>query len=84
MVLEAAQKLGPRKNLPHNSDGDVKGLILENGQVRVPDSFHEAIDTIAKAAGRLYLLTRRWGDKVFLAPCYCSPWNSSLPQTWPS
>ena len=42
MVLDAAEKLAEREIWPTNADGDKKGVTLEDGQVRVPESFHQA------------------------------------------
>lgn len=42
MVLDAAQKLAENELWPTNAAGDKTGVKLENGQVRVPDSFHKA------------------------------------------
>ena len=42
MVLEAATKLAEKELAPTNADGDAKGVVLEAGQVRVPESFHAA------------------------------------------
>ncbi|MBI5252262.1 MAG: acyl-CoA dehydrogenase [Desulfomonile tiedjei] len=42
MVLDAAQKLAENELWPINSDGDRKGVRLEGGRVRVPESFHKA------------------------------------------
>jgi len=42
MVLDASQKLAENELLPANSDGDTQGVKLENGQVTVPESFHQA------------------------------------------
>ncbi len=39
MALEAAQKLAEKEIAPTNADGDAKGVVLEKGQVRVPESF---------------------------------------------
>jgi len=41
MVLEEAGKLAERSFYPSNKPGDAQGCRFENGQVRVPDSFHE-------------------------------------------
>jgi hypothetical protein len=41
MVLEEAGKLAERSFYPANKLGDSQGCRFENGQVRVPDSFHE-------------------------------------------
>ncbi len=42
MVLDAALKLAEKKLFPTNKEGDEKGVVLENGQVRVPECFHDA------------------------------------------
>jgi alkylation response protein AidB-like acyl-CoA dehydrogenase len=42
MVLEAAQKLAEKELWPTNADGDQKGVTLEGGEVKVPESFHHA------------------------------------------
>ena len=39
MALEAAQKLAEKELAPTNADGDARGVVLEQGQVRVPESF---------------------------------------------
>ena len=39
MAFEAAQKLAEKDIAPTNADGDAKGVTLEQGQVRVPESF---------------------------------------------
>ncbi len=42
MVIEEAGKLAERVFYPANKLGDQQGCRFENGQVKVPDSFHEA------------------------------------------
>lgn len=42
MVLDAAQKLAENELWPINAEGDKKGVRLEDGQARVPESFHKA------------------------------------------
>lgn len=41
MALDAAQKLSENELWPVNADGDHLGVKLENGQVRVPESYHK-------------------------------------------
>ena len=41
MVLEEVGKLAERAFYPSNKKGDEQGCRFENGQVKVPDSFHE-------------------------------------------
>ena len=42
MVLDAAQKLAENELWSVNADGDKVGVRLDQGQVRVPESFHKA------------------------------------------
>jgi len=42
MVLDAANKLAEKELAPTNQDGDHKGVTLQDGQVKVPESFHRA------------------------------------------
>ncbi|MBI5252328.1 MAG: acyl-CoA dehydrogenase [Desulfomonile tiedjei] len=42
MMLDAAQKLAENELWPVNAIGDKIGVRLEDGQVRVPESFHKA------------------------------------------
>ncbi len=42
MVLEAANKLAEKELAPTNKEGDEKGVKLENGQVKAPESYHKA------------------------------------------
>ncbi len=42
MTLDAAQKLAEKELAPTNKEGDEKGVKLQDGQVTVPESFHNA------------------------------------------
>lgn len=42
MVIDAAQKLAENQLWPINAEGDRIGVRLEDGQARVPESFHKA------------------------------------------
>lgn len=44
MVLDAAQKLAENELWTANADGDKVGVRLDQGQVRVPESFHKAYE----------------------------------------
>jgi alkylation response protein AidB-like acyl-CoA dehydrogenase len=72
MVLEAAQKLAEKELAPTNSDGDAKGLILENGQVRVPDSFHEAYRHYSEGGWAALPIDQEMGGQGFPSSLYCS------------
>ncbi len=52
MILEEAAKLAERAYYPSNKKGDEQGCRFENGQVKVPDSFHEPY-RLYKEGGRL-------------------------------
>ncbi len=72
MVLEAAQKLAEKELAPTNSDGDAKGLILENGQVKVPDSFHEAYRHYCEGGWAALPVDQEMGGQGFPSALYCS------------
>lgn len=72
MVLEAAQKLAEKELAPTNSDGDVKGLILENGQVKVPDSFHEAYRHYCEGGWAALPVEQDMGGQGFPSSLYCA------------
>jgi hypothetical protein len=42
MVIDAAQKLAENQLWPINAEGDRIGVRLEDGQAKVPESFHKA------------------------------------------
>ena len=42
MVIDAAQKLAENQLWPINAEGDRIGVKLEDGQAKVPESFHKA------------------------------------------
>ncbi len=44
MVLEEAGKLAEKEFYPANREGDRQGCRFEDGQVRVPEAFHQAYD----------------------------------------
>ena len=51
MVLEEAGKLAEKEFYPANREGDRHGCHFENGQVRVPETFHQAYDRYVRADG---------------------------------
>ncbi len=72
MVLDAAQKLAEKELAPTNSDGDVKGLILENGQVRVPESFHAAYARYCEGGWAALPIDQDMGGQGFPTALYCA------------
>ena len=46
MIITEARALALKEVLPTLKDGDEQGVGLENGTVKVPDSFHRVFDLI--------------------------------------
>jgi hypothetical protein len=52
MAIEQAEKLAENEFYPANKKGDEQGCRFENGEVKVPDAFHEP-DRLYKEGGWL-------------------------------
>ncbi len=65
MVLDAAQKLAEKELFPTNQDGDVKGVKLDNGQVTVPESFHNAYKTFCEGGWAALPVSQEMGGQGF-------------------
>jgi len=72
MVLEAATKLAEKEIAPTNADGDAKGVILENGQVRVPESFHSAYKHYCEGGWSSLAVDQNCGGQGFPTVMYCT------------
>jgi alkylation response protein AidB-like acyl-CoA dehydrogenase len=72
MVLEAAQKLAEKELAPTNQDGDVKGVVLEAGQVRVPESFHQAYRYYCEGGWASLPIDQDMGGQGFPSALYCA------------
>ena len=72
MVLDAAQKLAEKELFPTNRDGDAKGVVLENGQVRVPESFHTAYRYYCEGGWAALPIEQEKGGQGFPSVVYCA------------
>jgi alkylation response protein AidB-like acyl-CoA dehydrogenase len=72
MVLEAATKLAEKELAPTNADGDAKGVVLEAGQVRVPESFHAAYGHYCEGGWESLPIDPDHGGQGFPSVIYCS------------
>jgi alkylation response protein AidB-like acyl-CoA dehydrogenase len=72
MVLDAAQKLAEKELFPTNRDGDAKGVVLENGQVRVPESFHTAYRYYCEGGWAALPIAQEKGGQGFPSVVYCA------------
>ncbi len=72
MALEAAQKLAEKEIFPTNKDGDAKGVTLEAGQVKVPESFHHAYRLFCEGGWPSLSIDQEAGGQGFPASIYCA------------
>ncbi|MGB6065280.1 MAG: acyl-CoA dehydrogenase [Desulfomonilaceae bacterium] len=72
MVLDAAQKLAEKELFPTNRDGDTKGVVLENGQVKVPESFHAAYGHYCEGGWAALPIDQDKGGQGFPHVLYCA------------
>ncbi len=72
MVLDAAQKLAEKEIAPTNQDGDQKGVLLENGQVKVPESFHNAYRLYCEGGWAALPVEPDMGGQGFPSVLYCA------------
>lgn len=72
MVLDAATKLAEKELAPTNADGDAKGVVLEGGQVTVPESFHAAYGHYCEGGWEALPIDPDHGGQGFPNVIYCS------------
>jgi alkylation response protein AidB-like acyl-CoA dehydrogenase len=72
MVIEAAQKLAETELWPINADGDKTGVRLENGQVRVPESFHRAYQLFREGGWQALSVDPEYDGQGFPIAVYCA------------
>lgn len=72
MVLDAATKLAEKELAPTNADGDQKGVVLEDGQVKVPESFHRAYQHYCEGGWALLPVAEEHGGQGFPTTIYGS------------
>ncbi len=65
MVLDAAQKLAEKELAPTNVPGDVQGVVLENGQVKVPECFHQAYRLFCEGGWNSLPIDQEMGGQGF-------------------
>jgi alkylation response protein AidB-like acyl-CoA dehydrogenase len=70
MVLDAATKLAEKELAPINADGDQKGVVLEDGQVRVPESFHRAYQLYCEGGWSSLPVAEEHGGQGFPSTIY--------------
>ncbi len=70
MVLEAAQKLAEKELQPTNKDGDEKGVKLQDGNVKVPDSFHNAYRLFCEGGWAALPIDQDMGGQGFPSAIY--------------
>jgi len=72
MVLDAAQKLAERELAPINQEGDQKGVVLEQGQVHVPESFQHAYQLYCEGGWASLPVDPEMGGQGFPKVLYCA------------
>ena len=72
MVLEAAQKIAEKELYPANKDGDEKGVTLNDGQLRVPESFHDVYRLWCEGAWGALAIPQESGGQGFPVAMYCA------------
>ncbi|MDQ7785618.1 MAG: acyl-CoA dehydrogenase [Desulfomonilaceae bacterium] len=70
MVLDAATKLAEKELAPTNADGDQKGVVLENGEVKVPESFHRAYQLYCEGGWAALPVSEEHGGQGFPLSIY--------------
>ncbi len=70
MVLDAAQKLAEKELAPTNQDGDKIGVVLKDGQVKVPESFHQAYRHYCEGGWASLTLPEEHGGQGFPSVMY--------------
>ncbi len=72
MVLDAAQKLAEKELAPTNVPGDVQGVVLENGQVKVPECFHQAFRLFCEGGWNALPIDQEMGGQGFPSVLNCA------------
>jgi alkylation response protein AidB-like acyl-CoA dehydrogenase len=70
MVLDAAQKLAEKEIAPTNQVGDQQGVRLEEGQVKVPESFHSAYGLYCEGGWAALPVSQDMGGQGFPSALY--------------
>ena len=63
MIITEARNIGVKELLPTCAEGDKEGLIFENGQVKVPQSFHRAYKLLLEGEWTSLMEDPEWGGQ---------------------
>ncbi|MBW2429008.1 MAG: acyl-CoA dehydrogenase, partial [Deltaproteobacteria bacterium] len=63
MIITEARNFGVKELLPTCAEGDRQGLIFENGQVKVPQSFHRAYNLLLEGEWTSLMEDPQWGGQ---------------------
>lgn len=63
MIITEAKNIGVKELLPTSAEGDREGLIFENGQVKVPKSFHRAFKLLLEGEWTSLMEDPEWGGQ---------------------
>jgi len=63
MIITEARNFAIKELLPTNAEGDKEGLDFENGQVKVPDSFHRAYELFVEGEWTSLTEDPQWGGQ---------------------
>jgi alkylation response protein AidB-like acyl-CoA dehydrogenase len=63
MIITEARNFGIKELLPTCAEGDRAGLVFENGQVKVPQSFHRAYNLLLEGEWTSLTEDPQWGGQ---------------------
>ena len=63
MIITEARNIGVKELLPTFAEGDRAGLIFENGQVKVPQSFHRVYKLLLEGEWTSLMEDPAWGGQ---------------------
>jgi len=63
MIITEAKNIGVKELLPTSAEGDREGLVFDNGQVRVPESFHRAFKLLLEGEWTSLMEDPAWGGQ---------------------
>jgi alkylation response protein AidB-like acyl-CoA dehydrogenase len=63
MIITEAKNIGVKELLPTCAEGDQQGLDFDNGQVKVPESFHRAYALILEGEWTSLMEDPEWGGQ---------------------
>jgi alkylation response protein AidB-like acyl-CoA dehydrogenase len=72
MVLDAAQKLAEKEIAPTNREGDILGVVYDNGTVKVPESFHNAYRLFCEGGWAALPIDQEHGGQGFPNTMYAA------------